>query len=345
MSTEPAFTAMLRSPWKDASIVSTESHYVLDLVSAINRVADLVKTEIEHRKYFRNWCDKAVGYARSAPPRERADLLAYRLIVTRFTQAIVRARPISPIGAEQILLDLQRLKSCLLHLPKLTGEGSGSSTALASYNRVVAKSLAKVDIMLQVIMSPASPAEGFVDHYLVLIPCQSFSDFQKMLDLKGVKRSDQNNLLDIFLARTSLLRDLADTSVLSSLEMDVQGAHTAHNPSQSSQQLHSTSVNSSTSPFGLGLPSIMSNSTSPNSALAHNLNMLMHSLPMLHTTSTGANSVIMGNSASASGTASRSGTPRLEQGAFGHTEVSAVSKFGLKKIGRLFTQRDFGQPL
>jgi hypothetical protein len=52
---------MLRSPWRDSSIVSSESSYVLELVQAVNRVGDLVKTEVEHRKYFRSFCDKAVG--------------------------------------------------------------------------------------------------------------------------------------------------------------------------------------------------------------------------------------------------------------------------------------------
>lgn len=61
LSIEPALSQMLRSPWKDATIVSSESHYVLDLVSAINKVADVVKNEVEQRKYFRSWCDKAVG--------------------------------------------------------------------------------------------------------------------------------------------------------------------------------------------------------------------------------------------------------------------------------------------
>lgn len=33
-------------------------------------------------------------------------------------------------------------------------------------------------------MTPEDPADDFVRHYLLLIPCQSFSDFQKVLDLK-----------------------------------------------------------------------------------------------------------------------------------------------------------------
>lgn len=224
------------------------------------------------------------------------------------------------------MLDLQRLKSCLLQLPKLAGEGSGASSALSSYNRVVAKSIGRLDIMLQVIMSPESPPEGFVDHYLVLIPCQSFSDFQKMLDLKGVRRNEQNNLLDIFLAKTSLLRDLADTSVLSGIEMDSSAG-------SGSGDRQSGFVPAT----GLTFQGIMP--TSPNSALAHNLNILMGSLPMLHSNTTGSSSA---------GPGSRTGTPQLgytgsDQGrpALGHSSTSSFASdaksFGFKKIGRLFS--------
>lgn len=42
----------------------------------------------------------------------------------------------------------------------------------------------KIDTLLKVLMTPEDPPEEFVQHYLLLIPCQSFSDFQKVLDLK-----------------------------------------------------------------------------------------------------------------------------------------------------------------
>lgn len=127
-----------------------------------------------------------------------------------------------------------------------------------SYSRYVTKSVLKVDTLLKVIMTPEEPAEEFIKHYLLLVPCQSFSDFQKVLDLKvrllnfhvsgpllfrgmgaehtlsfsfsfflyhissfqGVRRGDQNNLLDLFLARTSTAQGLSDTSFLTSLDMD-----------------------------------------------------------------------------------------------------------------------------
>lgn len=107
-------------------------------------------------------------------------------------------------------------------------------------------------------MSPEDPAEEFVRHYLLLVPCQSFSDFQKLLELKvrfstfsncdvqanldnatlpqGVRRADQNHLLDVFLAKTSTASGLADTSFLTTLDMD-PAAHTSLNsPSGSGLQ-------------------------------------------------------------------------------------------------------------
>lgn len=56
--------------------------------------------------------------------------------------------------------------------------------ASCRYSRYVSRSVAKIDTLLKVIMTPEDPAEEFVKHYLLLVPCQSFSDFQKVLDLK-----------------------------------------------------------------------------------------------------------------------------------------------------------------
>ena len=79
------------------------------------------------------------------------------------------------------------------------------------------------------------PAEQFVRHYLLLIPCPSFGDFQKLLELKvrsarrseliaqGVKRSDQNALLDAFLEQTAHADLELESSVLSGIDMTMSG--------------------------------------------------------------------------------------------------------------------------
>ncbi|GAA6017676.1 hypothetical protein JCM11491_001165 [Sporobolomyces phaffii] len=200
LTVEAPFNTMSRGPWKDAEFVSGESDYVGELTRACVTVVGIVREGLEQKKYIRSTCDKIVG-----------------LILAKFLQTIVRCRPIPQIGAEQLLLDLQGLKHCLMHLVLAPGDSAPIPT---SYSRYVSRSVQRVDTLLKVLMTPEEPAADFVRHYLLLIPCQSFSDFQKILDLKGVRRIDQNNLLDLFLARTSIASGLTDSSFLTQLDMD-----------------------------------------------------------------------------------------------------------------------------
>lgn len=83
-----------------------------------------------------------------------------------------------------------------------------------------------------------------------------------MLDLKGTPRTDQNNLLDTFLAMTSRMNDLESTSFLSSLDMDPPigpiTSTTAHTPNGSAISLPglltSASALSSAAAAGLMTP-------------------------------------------------------------------------------------------
>ncbi|WOO80628.1 Vacuolar protein sorting-associated protein 53 [Vanrija pseudolonga] len=197
-SCEPAFAAILKTPWRDLENVSGRSAYVVDLVGSIKEVAECVRSRIESKKYIRNFADKAVG-----------------LVIARFTQAVVKSRPLKKIGAEQILLDVQAVKACLLDLPEPHPEN-----ATNSYVKYVTKSTGQLETMLKVILAPDDPPEGFVQNYCLLIGDRSFTNFQKILDIKGTARSDQQKLLDIFLSVTSTNDDLADTSFLTALDMD-----------------------------------------------------------------------------------------------------------------------------
>lgn len=71
-------------------------------------------------------------------------------------------------------------------MPVLSSLESSSTEVLPfrSYSRYVSRSVLKIDTLLKVVMTSEEPAEEFVKHYLLLVPCQSFSDFQKVLDLK-----------------------------------------------------------------------------------------------------------------------------------------------------------------
>lgn len=59
---EPAFSAILKTPWMNLENVSGRSAYVVDLVASVKSVAEVVRERIELKKYIRSFADKAVGY-------------------------------------------------------------------------------------------------------------------------------------------------------------------------------------------------------------------------------------------------------------------------------------------
>ncbi|WVW84018.1 hypothetical protein I302_106045 [Kwoniella bestiolae CBS 10118] len=202
---DPAFAAILKTPWMHLENVSGRSAYIVDLVGSIKQVAEVVRSRVEGKKYIRNFADKAVG-----------------VVITRFTQSVIKSRPLKKIGAEQILLDVQAVKACLLDLPEPHPENSTNI-----YTKYVTKNTGQLETMLKVILAPDDPPEGFVQNYCLLIGDRSFSNFQKILDLKGTPRTDQQKLLDIFLSVTSTNSELSDTSFLTHIDMDPPASTTA----------------------------------------------------------------------------------------------------------------------
>ncbi|ORY89757.1 Vps53-like protein [Leucosporidium creatinivorum] len=301
LTIDVSFGAMLKSPWKDLDFVSSESLYVAELTRDVRHVVEVVREGVEQKKYVRSTCDKVVG-----------------LVLAKFTQTIVRCRPIAQIGAEQILLDLQSLKTCLLGLVHAPGD---SAPVPMSYSRYVSRSVLKIDTLLKVLMTSEDPPEEFVKHYLLLVPCQSFSDFQKVLDLKGVRRAEQNTLLDLFLAKTSTATGLSDDSFLTSLDMDPVGTASA----------------SGTSPSSSGF-----NSPLPGGGAGGLFSGGLASLPMLPTGSGGAGPL----GAGVLGSGSRSSTPGLgagrEGGERGKEALAEFKRFGARigMASRLFSGRE-----
>ncbi|TFK44162.1 Vps53-like protein [Crucibulum laeve] len=195
-ASDPFFNTMARTSWNTVNQVSGPSAYSEELVKAIEQVVDVVRGRVEQKKYLRNFMDKACS-----------------LILVKFTNALVRSRPLKEIGAEQLLIDLQTIKA---YLAKMPGEALQTTT----YAKGLAKTTTRLEALLKVIVTPVDPAEGFILNYTLLIGDASFSNFQKILDLKGTPKSAQNTLLDSFLTITSTKTDLESTSFLSSLDMD-----------------------------------------------------------------------------------------------------------------------------
>ncbi|KAI9456566.1 Vps53-like protein [Lactarius psammicola] len=193
---EPALSTLTRMTWINHDLVTGQSQYIGDLVRALESIAEAIVPLVESKKYLRNFFDKASS-----------------LVITRFTNALVRSRPLKEKGAEQLLIDLSALKSSLLKLP-------GEALTTAGYTRSVAKSTQRLEALLKVVVTPQDPAEGFILNYTLLIGDASFSNFQKIIDLKGTPRAEQNDLLDFFVTITSTKPELEQTSFLTTMDMD-----------------------------------------------------------------------------------------------------------------------------
>jgi len=193
---EPALMSLTRTTWINHELVTGQSPYIGDFVRALDSITEAIVPLVESKKYLRNFLDKASS-----------------LVITRFTNALVRSRPLKENGAEQLLIDLSALKSCLLKLP-------GEALLTPGYTRSVTRSTQRLEALLKVIVTPQDPAEGFILNYTLLIGDASFSNFQKIIDLKGTPRSEQNDLLDFFVTITSTKPELEQTSFLTELDMD-----------------------------------------------------------------------------------------------------------------------------
>ncbi|PWN35464.1 uncharacterized protein FA14DRAFT_164344 [Meira miltonrushii] len=203
-SVEAAYQQMLRASWNNLDQTDIKSAYVDEFAGSLEHVAVVVRQDIQSKRYVRNWCDKVVG-----------------LVLARFMFNIVKLKPVSSLAAQQLLTDLTEIRMSLLELPRYTLSEEGSTSAASSYNRYVSKGIGRIETLLKLIaISEDSPPEVLVDTYIESVGDRSFSNFQKILDLKGIRKSEQNTLMDTFVSRSSQIDSLEDSSFLTTLDMD-----------------------------------------------------------------------------------------------------------------------------
>ncbi|KAK7331211.1 hypothetical protein VNO77_25429 [Canavalia gladiata] len=165
--------AMTRVPWGTLESVGDQSEYVnainLILTTSIPALGSLLSPV-----YFQFFLDKL---ASSLGPR--------------FYSNIFKCKQISETGAQQMLLDTQAVKTILLEVPSLGRQTSGA----ASYSKFVSREMSKAEALLKVILSPV---DSVADTYRALLPEGTPMEFQRILELKGLKKADQQSILDDF---------------------------------------------------------------------------------------------------------------------------------------------------
>ncbi|XP_046604385.1 vacuolar protein sorting-associated protein 53 homolog isoform X1 [Neodiprion virginianus] len=192
---ESALTAMSKVQWIHIESVGDQSAYVSTIISHLRQNIPSIRERLSScRKYFTQLC---VKFASSFIPK--------------VVQQLYKCKPLNTVGAEQLLLDVHMLKTALLDLPS-TG-CQIQRKAPATYTKVVVKGMTKAEMILKVVMSPAESPSAFADQCRKLLPDLPTAEFQKILDMKGLRRTEQMQLVDQFRQSGSSLL-LGDTTII-----------------------------------------------------------------------------------------------------------------------------------
>uniref|UniRef100_A0A3B3HC32 Vacuolar protein sorting-associated protein 53 homolog n=1 Tax=Oryzias latipes TaxID=8090 RepID=A0A3B3HC32_ORYLA len=180
---DPALSAMSKMPWQSVEHVGDQSPYVTSIIMHIKQNVPIIRDNLAStRKYFTQFCIKFTNS-----------------FIPKFINHLFRCKPISMVGAEQLLLDTHSLKTVLLDLPSIGSQVLRK--APASYTKIVVKGMTRAEMILKVVMAPHEPPVVFVDNYIKLLADGNPETFQKVLDMKGLKRSEQSSMLELFRQR------------------------------------------------------------------------------------------------------------------------------------------------
>lgn len=103
--------------------------------------------------------------------------------LTKFMSQIFKCKSISSIGAEQLLLDTQALRSVLIQIT-LLGTDTGTQVSVL-YSKLVGKGIIKIEQLLKTIMTPIDPLEIFVEHFIMIYNKEAtIATLQRLLELK-----------------------------------------------------------------------------------------------------------------------------------------------------------------
>jgi hypothetical protein len=88
------------------------------------------------------------------------------------------------------------------------------------------KEMGKTEMLLKIVMAPVEQLPSFVDHVAKLIPDCDLNEFMKILDMKGYKRPEQGQFVELFKIRIASTtgRQFGETLELDPTETSVESS-------------------------------------------------------------------------------------------------------------------------
>ncbi|KAJ3108471.1 Vacuolar protein sorting-associated protein 53 [Phlyctochytrium planicorne] len=185
VAAEPSLTVMAKKQWASLESVGDQSEYVTQLGTQIISLVTLFRKTLSSSKYLRTFWDKFS-----------------EALLNRYHSNIFKCKPISEVGAEQMLLDTHAMKTILVQMTNAGVDADQRQPPPPAYLKLLGKGVLKIEQLLKVVLRSHDPPGAIVETYILLFPEGDSQQFQKILDLKGLKRAEQLSIVDVYNTRT-----------------------------------------------------------------------------------------------------------------------------------------------
>ncbi|XP_065355875.1 vacuolar protein sorting-associated protein 53 homolog [Calliphora vicina] len=231
---EPSLQTMSKVQWQTINNVGDQSAFISSICANFKQTVPILRDNLSSsRKYFTQFCHKFVN-----------------VFIPKFINVLYKCKLTlsdgsnNVLGCEQLLLDTHSLKTALVDLPSIGS--SVNRKAPTSYTKVVVKDMSRAEMIIKVVMTPVQPPAHFTQQVLKLLPDVTIAEYQKILDMKAVKRVDQLQLIDLFkrTASTAAFAGLTESSDTSS-NADVNSTNSTETTITDNLMVDATSAESS----------------------------------------------------------------------------------------------------
>jgi hypothetical protein len=186
---------MARMPWSTWQAVGDQSAYVNELNALLHECLPTVHRMLSV-SYHNFFCTQLVA-----------------AFIPRFVDAINKCRRINQTGAQQMQMDAHALKTVLLDTPNIMAarpaadddardakrDAKKKGAAARAFGKFVNKEMGQAEALLKTL---GSPAERLIDTFKTLMPdasaANSAEDLGRIMNLRGLKRTEQQVLVDTY---------------------------------------------------------------------------------------------------------------------------------------------------
>uniref|UniRef100_M4BAU0 Uncharacterized protein n=1 Tax=Hyaloperonospora arabidopsidis (strain Emoy2) TaxID=559515 RepID=M4BAU0_HYAAE len=180
-SLEDKLVTLYKANWQAWETVGDESSYVTQIGEKLRAFVPVLRQMLSGL-YFTNFCDKFAA-----------------CFMPKILQSVMKCRKVNQVATQQLLLDVYALKTIFLQLPVLSNDvisplSKSKATVPSRYTKFVINEIAKVESVLKLI---GTPREMLVESFKIMWPDGTADDFQGIMNMKGLKKSEQAVFLEM----------------------------------------------------------------------------------------------------------------------------------------------------